>query len=132
MIMLQLIAIECYRIGEYWTAAKAFDMLEKFSIDPNPEYWEGKVNIINNNWFKFNTINGNEFSFLILIKRGSCVGTFYSIITGRQIAAPPNGFIDICTLLRESTNPQVEAIIRTIRNFSNDMGWTFEKMMIFK
>lgn len=44
MIMLQLIAIECYRIGEYWTAAKAFDMLEKFSIDPNPEYWEGKVN----------------------------------------------------------------------------------------
>lgn len=46
MIMLQLIAIECYRIGEYWTAAKAFDMLEKFSIDPNPEYWEGKVNHI--------------------------------------------------------------------------------------
>lgn len=43
MIMLQLIAIECYRIGEYWVAAKAFDMLEKFSIDPNPEYWEGKV-----------------------------------------------------------------------------------------
>lgn len=31
MIMLQLIAIECYRIGEYWVAAKAFDMLEKFS-----------------------------------------------------------------------------------------------------
>lgn len=96
MIMLQLIAIECYRIGEYWVAAKAFDMLEKFSIDPNPEYWEGK--------------------------RGSCVGTFYSIITGRQIAAPPNGFIDICTLLRESTNPQVESVIRTIRNFSNDMS----------
>lgn len=67
-----------------------------FRLEPNPEYWEGK--------------------------RGACVGTFYSIITGRTIATPPNGFIDICTLLRESTNPQVEAVIRTIRNFSNDMS----------
>lgn len=33
MAVLQLIAIECYRIGEYWVAAKAFDMLEKFSYE---------------------------------------------------------------------------------------------------
>lgn len=29
--LLQLIATECFRVGEYWIAAKAFDMLEKFS-----------------------------------------------------------------------------------------------------
>lgn len=68
MIMLQLIAIECYRIGEYWTAAKAFDMLEKFSIDPNPEYWEGKVNyaLLKNDVYKFNRVNNYELIFLII------------------------------------------------------------------
>lgn len=29
--VLQLIASECFRVGEYWIAAKAFDMLEKYS-----------------------------------------------------------------------------------------------------
>lgn len=31
LILLNLIATECFRVGEYWIAAKAFDMLEKFS-----------------------------------------------------------------------------------------------------
>lgn len=30
-MMLQLISIESYRVGQYWVAAKAFDMLEKLS-----------------------------------------------------------------------------------------------------
>lgn len=29
--LLHLIANECYRVGEYWMAAQAFDVLEKFS-----------------------------------------------------------------------------------------------------
>lgn len=38
--LLLLIANDCYRMGEFWFAAKAFDMLDK--LEPNPEFWEGK------------------------------------------------------------------------------------------
>lgn len=38
--LLLLIANDCYRMGEFWHAAKAFDMLDR--LDPNPEFWEGK------------------------------------------------------------------------------------------
>ncbi|XP_075210998.1 tetratricopeptide repeat domain 26 [Lycorma delicatula] len=54
--LLQLIANDCYRMGHFWHAAKAFDMLER--LDPNPEYWEGK--------------------------RGACAGVFQLIIAGKQ------------------------------------------------
>lgn len=54
--LLQLIANDCYKMGQFWHAAKAFDMLER--LDPNPEYWEGK--------------------------RGACIGVFQQIIAGRQ------------------------------------------------
>ncbi|XP_055305612.1 intraflagellar transport protein 56 [Sitodiplosis mosellana] len=88
IMMLQLISIECYRVGQYWVAAKAFDMLEKLSLDPNPEYWEGL--------------------------RGACIGALYSTITERNIGAPPNGLTDILDLLRQSSNPQADTIIRVI------------------
>ncbi|XP_065215212.1 intraflagellar transport protein 56-like [Planococcus citri] len=54
--LLQLIANDCYRMAQFWHAAKAFDMLER--LDPLPEYWEGK--------------------------RGACVGVLQMIIAGRQ------------------------------------------------
>lgn len=38
--LLLLIANDCYKMGEFWYAAKAFDMLDR--IEPNPEFWEGK------------------------------------------------------------------------------------------
>lgn len=66
------------------------------SLEPNPEYWEGK--------------------------RGACVGALYSVITERTTGIPSGGVIEICSLLRESVNPQAEAMIRIIRRFCNDFN----------
>eukprot|EP00899_Mesostigma_viride_P026591 jgi/Mesvir1/7116/Mv09220-RA.1 len=54
--LLQLIASDCYKMGSFFYAAKAFDVLER--LDPNPEYWEGK--------------------------RGACVGVFQLIIAEKE------------------------------------------------
>lgn len=54
--LLQLIANDCYRLGQFIYAAKAFDVMEK--LDPSPEYWEGK--------------------------RGACVGVFQLVIAGHE------------------------------------------------
>ncbi|KAM6957077.1 intraflagellar transport protein 56-like [Aplochiton taeniatus] len=54
--LLQLIANDCYKMGQFYYAAKAFDVLER--LDPNPEYWEGK--------------------------RGACIGIFQLTLAGRE------------------------------------------------
>ena len=75
--LLQVMANDCYKVcsvcacvfgscghmllyrlqmGQFYYAAKAFDVLEK--LDPNPEYWEGK--------------------------RGACIGQFQLVVAGRE------------------------------------------------
>ncbi|RDD37735.1 Intraflagellar transport protein 56 [Trichoplax sp. H2] len=54
--LLTLIANECYKMGQFYYACKAFDVLER--MDPNPEHWEGK--------------------------RGACIGLFQLIIAGHE------------------------------------------------
>mmetsp|Transcript_9504 Transcript_9504/g.35258 ORF Transcript_9504/g.35258 Transcript_9504/m.35258 type:complete len:622 (-) Transcript_9504:131-1996(-) len=54
--IVQLIADDCYRIGSFYYAAKAFDVLER--LDPNPEFYEGK--------------------------RGACIGCFQMVIAGKE------------------------------------------------
>lgn len=91
--LLQLIANDSYRVGEFWVAAKAFDTLEK--LDPNPEYWEGK--------------------------RGACAGAIQAILAKRSSGAPPGGVAEVIALLRDSTNSQAESMLRTIRRFSSSI-----------
>ncbi|KAH8420897.1 hypothetical protein KR222_008665, partial [Zaprionus bogoriensis] len=86
-LLLQLIANECYKCEEFWVAAKAFDMLEK--LDPSPENWEGK--------------------------RGACAGVLYAMVTKAHRGRPGGGISEVIGLLRESSNSQAEAMIKTIR-----------------
>lgn len=38
--LLHVIANDCYKMGQFYYACKAFDVLER--LDPDPEFWEGK------------------------------------------------------------------------------------------
>ena len=87
--LLQLIANDCYKMGQFYYAAKAFDVLER--LDPNPEYWEGK--------------------------RGACVGVFQMIIAGHE---PRDTLRDVINMLRNTSNPQVEYIVRTMKKWAKD------------
>ncbi|TPX36262.1 hypothetical protein SmJEL517_g01665 [Synchytrium microbalum] len=54
--ILQLIANDCYKMSQYYYAAKAFDVLER--LDPSPEFWEGK--------------------------RGACVGVLQQVLSDQE------------------------------------------------
>lgn len=55
-------------------------------LDPNPEYWDGK--------------------------RGACIGVFKQIVHGEE---PKEMLRDVITMLRNTSNPQVEYIMRVMK-----------------
>ena len=55
--LLYLMAHDCYKVGHFYYAAKAFDALE--SLEPTTEYWNGK--------------------------RGACCGVFQQVIAGKDM-----------------------------------------------
>ena len=87
--LLQLIANDCYRMGSFLYAAKAFDVLER--LDPDPEYWEGK--------------------------RGACVGVFQQVVAGK---ANKDDLKDVLAMVRNTSNPQVEYMVRLIRKWAKE------------
>ena len=89
--LVQLIANECYKMGAFLFAAKAFDVLER--MDPEPEYWEGK--------------------------RGACIGVLQMVIAGKE---QKTALTEVVRMLRSTSNPQVEYIVRTISKWAQDNG----------
>ena len=62
-------------------------------LDPDPEYWEGK--------------------------RGACVGVFQQVVAGME---PKEGLRDVLAMLRNTSNPQVEYMIRIIKKWCKENG----------
>lgn len=60
-------------------------------LDPDPEYWEGK--------------------------RGACVGVFQSMIAGK---ASKDDLQDVLSMVRNTSNPQVEYLVRIIKKWCKD------------
>lgn len=85
-------------MGHFLYAAKAFDVLER--LDSDPEYWDGK--------------------------KGACVGVFQQIIaatagaSGAKPLASRDELQDVLNMIRNTTNPQVEYIVRIIKKWCKD------------
>eukprot|EP01062_Namystynia_karyoxenos_P002618 TRINITY_DN10924_c0_g1_i1.p1 TRINITY_DN10924_c0_g1~~TRINITY_DN10924_c0_g1_i1.p1 ORF type:complete len:597 (+),score=257.31 TRINITY_DN10924_c0_g1_i1:95-1792(+) len=62
-------------------------------LDPSPEFWDGK--------------------------RGACIGVFQQVVAQRE---PADALRDVISMLRNTQNAQVDAIVRILRNWAKENG----------
>ena len=101
MYVAQLIANECYRMGQFFYAAKAFDVLDKY--DSKQNFWEGK--------------------------RGACVGVFQEVVAMKhkkekdfKSSLCSRQIKEIIRLLDNSGNHEAEYIQNKIKVWSMANG----------
>ena len=95
--LLQLIANDCYKIGSFFYAAKAFDVLER--LDPTEGYWEGK--------------------------RGACVGVFQLVLAKKErkeLMRDVIGMLKGSSGVQSETSAQVEQLVRVMRKWCMENG----------
>lgn len=92
--LLQIIGNDCYRMGHFFYAAKAFDILERMELG-DYDVSEAKI--------------------------GACVGVFQMVVAGSETKA---NLQEVCTNILKSTsnNPQTEYVLKVIRKWAKDTG----------
>jgi len=83
--LLHLIANDCYKMGHFYFACKAFDVLER--LDPDPEFWEGK--------------------------RGAAIGVFQRAVAGK-LGGEVDKLQEVVNILRSTSNPKVEYMVSKV------------------
>ena len=95
--LLQLIANDCYKVGSFWYAAKAFDVLER--LDPTEGYWEGK--------------------------RGACVGVLQQVLAKKERKEVMRDVVSMLkgnAGQGDAVTAQVEQMVRVMRKWCVDNG----------
>ncbi|GLC35116.1 Intraflagellar transport protein 56 [Pleodorina starrii] len=90
--LLQLIANDCYKMGAFYFACKAFDVLER--LDPAPEYLEGK--------------------------KGAACGAFQMIVAGKEPKDSLRDIITL--LRGNNSADQCEPIVAGMRKWAKNNG----------
>jgi intraflagellar transport protein 56 len=96
LLLLNQLANDCYRMGAFYFAAKAFAVMERY--DSQPEYWEGK--------------------------RGACIGVLQQVIAGEEPAESLREVLEILRS-GPSSHPQQEHVAAVIAKWCAANGVRF-------
>jgi len=95
--LLHLIANDCYKMGQFYYACQAFDVLER--LDPDPEFWEGK--------------------------RGAAIGVFQQVIANKESVDKLQEVVFL--LRNTGSNPQVDYMVnRVMKKWAKENGIRLE------
>jgi len=92
LYLLQLIGNDCYKMGHFYYAAKAFDILERMDL---AEY------------------------DLTEAKLGACVGVFQLVVAEQE---PKEHLEEVSAILRNMNNPQTEFLLKVMRKWAKENG----------